>query len=143
MVRFKNRYFLFEQMGDGNSAANPSPKSQSHTFALLSDIRSAIQSQYGDHGLGMMGAHLAVKYYNSALRVGVLRCARDHQREMRAVLAMMNGARVLRVWHVAGTIRSCQKEMLKRLKKWSASGKECMNRAKLDHIERDLSQMQP
>ncbi|KAK9868193.1 hypothetical protein WJX84_000151 [Apatococcus fuscideae] len=101
MVRFKNRYLVFELIWKDGEAA------------LLSTFRDLVAQNFGDHGLGQALASLSVKHYNPFTGVCVIRCSRDQAREVWAALSMLTDLRnrtvMLHFLAITGTVRKCQK----------------------------------
>ena len=108
-MRFKNRYFLCQLSSTSTTAAQP----QFQARDLHRALRDAIQRQLGDCGAGLLLVSLAVKYLNPATGVAIVRIGRDYRRVAEPVLARVAlvGGRpcTVKVVHVGGTIRTCQK----------------------------------
>ena len=80
MVRFKNRYLLFELIWkDGKVDLAVSEAN------LLGAIRDSVQTNFGDFGLGTSLASLQVKFYNPVTSTCVVRCGRDQHRQVMLV----------------------------------------------------------
>ena len=71
MVRFKYRYFLCET--DSEESVNLSPQ------ALLQKIKDSVFQNFGLIGLSKVTISLQIKYYNSKLKLFIIRVARDYQ----------------------------------------------------------------
>jgi len=72
MVRFKNRYILVEIETPNEESIN-----DISSYDLLIAIRDSISSNYGDLGAAKT-AFFQVKYYNAAVRIAIIRVARDY-----------------------------------------------------------------
>ena len=111
-----SRYLLvelvFSSAEDGNSALTATtPK------GLLNAIKEAILSLHGDYGLASVQQSLNVKYLNAITRVFILRCPRDHHKAVWSALTTITSLKKVpcaaHVLHVGGTIRSCQRALVK------------------------------
>ncbi|KAL4433886.1 hypothetical protein ABPG75_000327 [Micractinium tetrahymenae] len=108
MVRFKNRYLLFEVCWkDGRF-------DDSITEAiLLAAFRDSLQQNFGDYGLGCALASFQVKYYNPVSSLCIVRCSRDEYRQVWVSLCLLTEVRhravLLRLLHLTGTVAACQK----------------------------------
>lgn len=51
MVRFKNRYFLFEIVWEGGER----PPVELHESVVLNAVRESIRTNFGDYGNGVVG----------------------------------------------------------------------------------------
>ncbi|XP_065893033.1 ribonuclease P/MRP protein subunit POP5-like [Dysidea avara] len=115
MVRYKNRYFLikfdFENDKDAREAL-----SGLDAKSLRELLKVAMRTLHGDYGLGCVQHSLNVKYFNMMTRVAIVRCARDHYRNLWSAMTLIklinNVGGMIVVLHVAGTIRSCQKFLI-------------------------------
>ena len=108
-MRFKNRYLLVQLLFSPPSLTLPSLTS----YALYRDVRQSLLSNFGEFGYGQVTNSLQVKYLNSHTNLAIIRAPRDDSDLVRTALVMMKevGGQpcVLKVVHVGGTIRSCQK----------------------------------
>eukprot|EP00043_Microstomoeca_roanoka_P001047 m.30622 g.30622 ORF g.30622 m.30622 type:complete len:145 (-) comp10625_c0_seq1:729-1163(-) len=112
MVRFKSRYFLVSiEVHHARPWKPLSPKQ------LIGELRSAVAKYHGDFGLGSLLQTLSVKYYCDKTRHYIVRCAREHMNILATTLALIttinNVPCSLQVHHKAGTIRSCQRALIK------------------------------
>ena len=112
-MRFKNRYLLVQLLFSPPSLTLPSLTS----YALYREVRQALLANFGEFGYGQVTNSLQVKYLNTHTNLVILRAPRDDADVIRAALVMIREVRgeacVLRVVHVGGTIRSCQKAAVK------------------------------
>lgn len=114
MVRFKNRYLLFEVETD---AVDKAILQCITSRMLLGSIRESLLKNFGDIDAAKAFPSLAMKYWSAVLSLGIVRAARDHFRTVWASVTLLTHleglpetTRIrLRVVHVGGTIRSCQK----------------------------------
>ncbi|KAJ3054113.1 hypothetical protein HK097_002633 [Rhizophlyctis rosea] len=113
MVRFKNRYLLFEiTWEDGKILETLTDR------IVNSNIKESIETNFGDYGAGIIAGSLSVKYFSPYTSVGILRVARDHFHMVWAAITFITSIQkrpcVVRVVHVAGTIKSVQNVAIKR-----------------------------
>ena len=110
------RYLLvelvFSSAEDGNTAlTGATPRS------LLDLIKGVILSLHGDYGLASVQQSLIVKYFNAVTRVLIVRCPRDHHKAVWSALTTITSLNktpcATRMVHVGGTIRSCQRALVK------------------------------
>lgn len=114
MVRFKNRYLLCVIEHD---SCNDGVVESVNSRSILSAVRTSVQTNFGDISAGKLSSALTVKFWSPALRLALIRSSRDHFRTVWAAISMVTfldclpeTVRIrLRVVHVGGTIRSCQK----------------------------------
>ena len=78
MVRFKNRFLLFELIWkDGRIEES---LTEANIQAVL---RESLALNFGDYGLGVCLASQQVKYYNPLTNLCIVRCGRDQYKEVR------------------------------------------------------------
>eukprot|EP00741_Cyanophora_paradoxa_P020031 tig00021217_g19333.t1 len=111
MVRFKNRYVLAElHWEDGKF------DEELAAGHVLAAVRASIQTNFGDIGTARTQQSLQVKYFNNVTNLLIMRVARGPHQDAWAALNFItkikNRTVTIRVIHVAGTIRSCQKKAL-------------------------------
>lgn len=118
MVRLKTRYILFEILYPGNakldgsalSLRNPAAGLSSRT--LFREIRSSIQVNFGELGLGQTQSTLSLRYYSPQTQTGILRVTREHARMVQGALAyicVLEGKSVIiRVLRVSGAIKKSE-----------------------------------
>lgn len=111
MVRFKNRYILCEIV-----YPDKDPKKVITANDALVAIKESILENYGDYG-SIYSAVLSVKSFNEkTMDLMILRCARAYFRNVWAAMTLVtkiNQISVsLRVIHVGGSIKQCQKASL-------------------------------
>ena len=98
MVRYKNRYIVFElHLATPSSPFSLSPRRTLTPPLTTKDLYHAllttIQSNYGDTGVAKIHDNLNMKYYNPETNLALLRCARDHARMVWTCLTMMSVVR--------------------------------------------------
>eukprot|EP00696_Hemimastix_kukwesjijk_P002543 gnl/Hemi2/13111_TR4481_c0_g1_i1.p1 gnl/Hemi2/13111_TR4481_c0_g1~~gnl/Hemi2/13111_TR4481_c0_g1_i1.p1 ORF type:complete len:151 (-),score=11.81 gnl/Hemi2/13111_TR4481_c0_g1_i1:63-515(-) len=110
MVRFKNRYLLTELSWSRGQVDDLS------AHDLVQEIRKSVVTNFGDYGAGSTKQSLTVKYFNNVTNIAIIRAPRVFFRELWASLTFMtkiqNKHVTLRVLHVGGSVRSCQKHAL-------------------------------
>ncbi|KAI8848877.1 hypothetical protein BC829DRAFT_393242 [Chytridium lagenaria] len=94
MVRFKNRYLLFEV-----TYANGLIHETLHAGNFANAIRDSVELNFGDIGLGSIAGSFVVKYFSPYTGVGIVRVARDH---VKMVWAAMTFKCRISVVHVGG-----------------------------------------
>lgn len=104
--------FVFSSAEDGNTAlAGATPRS------ILDVVKEAILSLHGDYGLASVQQSLNIKYLNAVTRVMIMRCPRDHHKGVWSALTTITCLNKIpcaaHVIHVGGTIRSCQRALVK------------------------------
>ncbi|KAL4419534.1 hypothetical protein ABPG77_005765 [Micractinium sp. CCAP 211/92] len=108
MVRFKNRYMLFEVCWKDGRYDDTITEA-----ALLATFRDSLQQNFGDFGLGCALASFQVKYYNPVSNLCIVRCSRDEYRQVWATLCLLtevhHRAVLLRLLRLTGTVAACQK----------------------------------
>lgn len=78
MVRFKNRHLIVQIMWkDRKIDASVDEKS------ILTALRKSMVTNFGDVGGGLANAALRVGFYNPLSNVCVIRCGRNHKRQVR------------------------------------------------------------
>ncbi|KAJ3285397.1 hypothetical protein HK104_009517 [Borealophlyctis nickersoniae] len=113
MVRFKNRYLLFEiTWEDGVTDDSVDVRALSNT------IRKSIEYNFGDYGAAIMGSGFSMKYYNPYTNVGIFRASRDHFRIAWTACTFITAIRgrscIINVVHTAGTLKSVQTAAIER-----------------------------
>uniref|UniRef100_A0A1D2A228 Ribonuclease P/MRP protein subunit POP5 n=1 Tax=Auxenochlorella protothecoides TaxID=3075 RepID=A0A1D2A228_AUXPR len=121
MVRFKNRYMVFElewKHDSGSAGLNE--------LKLLQVFRQAVQDLHGEALLGLVLASLQVKYYNPLQHLCVVRCGRDDHTKVWAALtcltAIKNEPVAIRLVHLTGDVNACKALMLKTLPEDDGAG---------------------
>lgn len=112
MVRLKNRYLLVELVwGDGKIDESLNSK------AILHLIQQQLRTNFGDWGFALTQLSLQVKYFNSITNTCIVRVARDQQKILWNCLTLIREYRnrplTIRILHIGGTIRACQKMAIK------------------------------
>lgn len=115
MVRFKNRYLLFELVwADGRAAEEAAAGGEQ---VLLGVVRDSLAACFGDAGCGSALASLQVKYCNPVTGLVVLRCGREEHRAVWGAVTLLGSVRgrlvLPRLLHVGGTLRSCVRAALR------------------------------
>ncbi|BDA44025.1 probable ribonuclease P/MRP protein subunit POP5 [Coccomyxa sp. Obi] len=108
MVRFKNRFLLFELIWkDGRIDET---LTEANIQAVL---RDSLALNFGDYGLGVCLASQQVKYYNPLTNLCIVRCGRDQYKEVLASMTTITTFRyrtvMMHLLHNGGTLASCQR----------------------------------
>lgn len=113
MVRFKNRYLLclLESEHNESKIATLEPRD------ILGSVRTSLAQNFGDLAVGQLQSSLAIKLWSPALHMCIIRSSRDQFRTLWGAVFLITqiqtahhlGRVRLRVIHVGGTIRACQK----------------------------------
>lgn len=107
MVRFKNRYILYEVIWKDNKADE-----SINEAGLLNVFRDSLALNFGDHGVARSAMSLSVKYYNPVTSLCMVRCGTEEYRQVWCALSMINDISNRRVMlhflHLGGTLRTCQ-----------------------------------
>lgn len=105
MVRFKNRYLVF-QLIPSTPSGTLDPTLRQGT--LVAAIRTAITNDYGIFGEALIIPSITLKSYNASTGLGLLRVPRDHVAKVRLALLSLSSVSgaptTLRVLHTAGTV---------------------------------------
>eukprot|EP00271_Cylindrocystis_brebissonii_P008709 TRINITY_DN23196_c0_g1_i1.p1 TRINITY_DN23196_c0_g1~~TRINITY_DN23196_c0_g1_i1.p1 ORF type:complete len:162 (+),score=22.92 TRINITY_DN23196_c0_g1_i1:131-616(+) len=119
MVRFKNRYMVYEVVAEGSEdetkwfGALPQGLSES---SVMTAVREALQLQFGDVGLGTALGTLQVKYFNPVTGACLLRCSRAQRHEVLCAIACIKEIKrkrlIMRLKHVSGNIINAQSALL-------------------------------
>ncbi|RKP20429.1 hypothetical protein ROZALSC1DRAFT_12723 [Rozella allomycis CSF55] len=117
MVRFKNRYILYEiTFKDGKIDSTLSDQ------MILKHLKDVVQLYFGNYGMCCLSSSLSSKYFNPYTLMGLIRAPREFFRLAWFGLSMLSSIYgrtcSIRVIHVGGTIRSCQKELLAKNKEF-------------------------
>ncbi|KAI9001662.1 ribonuclease P/MRP protein subunit [Gaertneriomyces semiglobifer] len=117
MVRFKNRYLLFQihyDLPSSLSQFNIDPSI--HGGNINSCLKDSIDANFGDYGAGLSAASVTVKYFSPYTSTGIIRCARDNTHVVWAALTFITKLKgrpcCFRVVHVGGTIKCVQREAI-------------------------------
>jgi ribonuclease P/MRP protein subunit POP5 len=134
MVRFKNRYLVIHvKWEDGKY--DPAVKNKD----VYDSIRESIAINFGDWGTGLLMNSLSgniylVKYWNPATNIGIIRTLRDEFRLLWGSLTFISHIRGRKcrpkVSYTGGTIRSCQKFIVKQIRSWLFSSRSLMEEAR-------------
>ncbi|KAL1919116.1 uncharacterized protein VTP21DRAFT_2498 [Calcarisporiella thermophila] len=121
MVRFKNRWILFEviwekSLVDSTVDGKYLPAAQGDFVLssrdLIGMIKDAVLHNFGDYGQGCVQSSLSIKYFSAHTNIGILRVSRDHFRMAWGALTFIKqicGRQcMIRVIHNGGTIKKCQ-----------------------------------
>jgi len=113
MVRMKNRYLLCELVKEDGTPC--SHRCTDHKVYVT--IRDALQKAHGDLGMAVVKKSLNVKYMNSQTGIIMVRVSRGAQHYLQTTLPFIKSIEDTTVsfksLHMAGTIRSCQKFLIK------------------------------
>ncbi|XP_071946300.1 ribonuclease P/MRP protein subunit POP5-like [Antedon mediterranea] len=112
MVRLRNRYLLCEINFD-DQRTNIAVMSND----LLNEIKQSVVTMHGDYGIGSVMPGFNVKYLNPYTRIFIVRSRRRSYKFVSTALPFMKKlldkpCRITTL-HCGGTIRSCQKFLLK------------------------------
>eukprot|EP00037_Helgoeca_nana_P012191 m.110369 g.110369 ORF g.110369 m.110369 type:complete len:149 (+) comp21302_c0_seq30:161-607(+) len=112
MVRLKHRYLLTEVLFSDDKV-DPSTK----WGELLRAVKEGVQLAHGDFGTSCVSSSIQIKYFNPYTRIMLIRVSRDHYEMVWSALTFLTQFNqrecIFRVIHLAGTIRSCQKHLLR------------------------------
>ncbi|KAL2092476.1 hypothetical protein ACEWY4_012274 [Coilia grayii] len=138
MVRFKSRYLLCEVCVENRSS-----------LLLLEEksiylaVKAAVARAHGDYGSALLIVSYAVKYVNAHTGIVLIRCRKSHYRIICSALPFINslenrGQKVpcfLNCLHVGGTIRTCQKFLVKySTQQLHRMLPQCKNEAERDEV---------
>lgn len=127
MVRFKNRYLLCEFKWE-DKKFDPNVKNKD----IYDAIRDSIGINFGDFGIGTISSSLSskiyiVKYWNPVTGVAIVRIEREEFRKLWCCITFIThirGRKVRpKVVYTAGTIRTCQREIVGNIRKWIMNSK--------------------
>ncbi|KAI8325591.1 hypothetical protein GQ54DRAFT_301830 [Martensiomyces pterosporus] len=102
--------------------ASQSEQQQQHTPSISTRgvhnlVREQVVLNFGDSGAGSIQSGLQVKYFSPRTRLGILKVPRDHYQMVWAALTLTTHYSkhpcLIRVWHVSGTIKKCQKAAIR------------------------------
>ena len=134
MVRFKNRYLLCEFLWE-DKKFDPNLKNKD----IYDSARESIAVNFGDFGAGLImgslsGMFYIVKYWNPVTNIAIIRIQREEFRILWCGLTFithLKGRRVkVKVIYTAGTIRTCQQEIVKFIRKWIMESKTSLEHAR-------------
>jgi ribonuclease P/MRP protein subunit POP5 len=138
MVRFKNRYLLIKI--DIATRNKSQQKLTLSSHQLSTTIKEEIVSLFGECGMGYLAMAHSVKYCHADMGWGIIRSSREGYRKTWAALTCIKEIQgipcALRVLHVSGTIKQCQKVALNYLKTFH------MDQKTITAIQGSLSSLQ-
>ncbi|XP_039247942.2 ribonuclease P/MRP protein subunit POP5-like [Styela clava] len=120
MVRLKHRYFLIRLVFDDQKFGH-----NIEPYQIYGRIKNAVETIHGDHGLACVDVSLSVKYINVYTNIVLIKTRRQFHRLVWSSLPFITyvtenlGKRpkkipcFLHTLHVGGSIRSCQKFLIK------------------------------
>lgn len=120
MVRLKHRYFLVRLFFDDQKFGH-----NIEPYQIYGRIKTAVETIHGDHGLACIDVSLSVKYVNVYTNVILIKTRRQFHRLLWSSLPFIThipeniGKRTVKLpcflhtLHVGGSIRSCQKFLIK------------------------------
>uniref|UniRef100_A0A8C2J972 Ribonuclease P/MRP protein subunit POP5 n=1 Tax=Cyprinus carpio TaxID=7962 RepID=A0A8C2J972_CYPCA len=116
MVRFKSRYLLCEVCVPDRSSLQ-----LLEDRSIYNTLRAAVKRAHGDYGSALFNIGVIVKYLNAHTGVVLIRSRKKHYRLIWSALSFITcienrGQMVqcfLNCLHVGGTIRTCQKFLVK------------------------------
>jgi len=113
MVRIKNRYFLVEYHFPGHTQ----PDLTLNEKLLAETVLNSVHENYGEFGLGTCQKGLKVVYLALLTQTCLIRFPASFEKQGRVCLSsivVLHGRMVvLNVVHVGGTIKACQKVLVK------------------------------
>ncbi|XP_038059390.1 ribonuclease P/MRP protein subunit POP5-like [Patiria miniata] len=113
MVRIKNRYFLCELVFE-DAIWRALAVNNQH---LYNAVKDAVRQIHGDYGAAAIAWGLNVKYLNPDTGVMMIRVRRQNQKILSTTLPFIKSVAsfpvTMRTLHISGTIRSCQKFLVK------------------------------
>ncbi len=119
MVRFKNRYLVvqMETVDEKTGIIDYAPsasESAPTSSTLATQLRALLQANFGDHAASLASQSFSVKYCNAITGLFILRVAREQLSTIWMTISLAGSARmIMRMVHVAGTIRSAQRAAMK------------------------------
>eukprot|EP00041_Stephanoeca_diplocostata_P023667 m.586634 g.586634 ORF g.586634 m.586634 type:complete len:153 (+) comp22346_c0_seq6:485-943(+) len=142
MVRLKHRYLLCELVFADDKVDTSIKRSE-----ISSVIKDAVGHTHGDYGIACILGSFQVKYFNVHTRTVLLRISRDHYEVLWSSMTLVSSFKkrecFFRVLHLAGTIRSCQKHLLRfnleQLGQLAAATQNIAERRKIEQMILDLS----
>ncbi|CAG9466564.1 unnamed protein product [Pedinophyceae sp. YPF-701] len=114
MVRFKNRYFLFELIWQDGTAP-----SDFDAAALWQTLRDSLAENFGDASLGAALQSLQVKIYDPKVNLAIVRCSRDEHQHLWCAATLLTTAGALRrrvalrMVRLSGVLRPAQEAALR------------------------------
>ncbi|KAF9167859.1 hypothetical protein DFQ27_009441 [Actinomortierella ambigua] len=138
MVRFKNRYIVFDIIyadtplglsslpsahalrNQPDIALEPFGDTGRHNLRtpalsqkdLIFAIKDSIAENFGDYGVGMTQRALTLKYFSPHTNVGILRVSREEANMVWGAMTFIRQIKgnpcLIKVIHVTGTIKMCQ-----------------------------------
>jgi ribonuclease P/MRP protein subunit POP5 len=110
MVRFKQRYLLFNVVREGKCDGVS-------VSEILGALRRNMERVLGSWGYGALRASLSIKYWNPDTGMLIIRVARDHFRQgwfaVTSITEIKDRRCALTCMHVGGTIRVVKKTLLR------------------------------
>ncbi|XP_059909122.1 ribonuclease P/MRP protein subunit POP5 isoform X3 [Gadus macrocephalus] len=116
MVRVKSRYLLCEI-----NISVPSNRLLLEDKPIFSAVKDAVASMHGDYGAAQCSIGFSVKYVNALTGIMLIRCPKSSYRLIWSALPFVTsvehkGRKIpffLNCLHVGGTIRTCQKFLVR------------------------------
>ncbi|CAL8294691.1 ribonuclease P/MRP protein subunit POP5 isoform X1 [Gadus morhua] len=116
MVRVKSRYLLCEI-----NISVPSNRLLLEDRPIFSAVKDAVASMHGDYGAAQCSIGFSVKYVNALTGIMLIRCPKSSYRLIWSALPFVTSVELkgrkiplfLNCLHVGGTIRTCQKFLVR------------------------------
>jgi len=113
-MRHKNRYFVLQVV-----APRDEDEEELSAALCLRAFRESILRSFGDWGAGVTQQGLALRFFNPATGVGVLRVGRDSSQAVRAALTLVtsvdDSSAIVRVLYCGGSLRTTRPAAVKAL----------------------------
>ncbi|KAG8193742.1 hypothetical protein JTE90_005040 [Oedothorax gibbosus] len=113
MVRVKYRYILAEIVSDAHKNKLKFPLGE---HELKQKILNCVQETHGDYGLACIQPGFAIKMYNPATRIFIIRVRRGFHSVLGTTLPLVTSVGKvqlsIRTIHLSGTIRCAYKRLL-------------------------------
>ncbi|XP_013383298.1 ribonuclease P/MRP protein subunit POP5 [Lingula anatina] len=128
MVRLKNRYYLCEIIPTGEKKQGTHLVGGFTERLVFKAVQKEVQDLHGDYGQGVLMGSFSVSYLNPDTNMVMIRAGRDYHRLVGSALPLVkkigHQEAFLRTIHLGGTIRSCQKFLIKHNKQFVKSATE-------------------
>jgi len=108
MVRFKNRYLLCEIFWEDGKIDE-----SLLTTTIVAILKASLELNFGEFACGTQIQTMQIKYFNPLTNIFIIRATRTHFRMVWGAITFITNidgrAASIRVIHVGGSIKSCQK----------------------------------
>ena len=117
-----------------------------NSSAVYHNVMQSVENTYGDYGSGCIKISFKVKYVNPFTGVVFMKCSRDYYRMLwhaTTFLKEINGRQCsMSTLHLAGTINSCQRFLIKHNKKQlKKTLSQCKTQAEKENILKMLEEL--